>query len=223
VGRQRFLIVGEGPQDIGRKAHPAANDAVDYQGAVAELTLSCLHEAGGIPREAIQLDTSTIRNLRLHAGGWTRKVSAWMTQAQQDSYDALFIVIDRDGDKTRIQEMRLGRERSEETIPTALGCAVETLEAWLLGDGEQLCECLGIRRDDIPSRPESLDGPPGSKSHPKTFLHSLLAHIEAKGIIYQEIAKRTRIGILCRTCPEGFGMYKKEIDLVLKSLHPTIS
>ncbi len=224
VAKQLFLLVGEGPSDLGRRQRPehCFDDLSEFDeqhigGAVRELVVRALEEALSIPREAVELQPRLLKQIQKHGGGYKGKVLAAMVTADNESFDGLIFVIDRDRDSERPGELKSGREearRKEVAIPTALGCCIETIEAWLLADRDAVSEALGVSRNEVARNPENLDGKEGSGRHPKDEmdrLHRLSSDDLDWVTLYKNIAATADLSELARHCPKGFKPFLDEL------------
>lgn len=219
MARRRFLLVGEGPSDLGRKLWLDAS-GVETElvgGAIREFVFRSLEQTYGIPREAVELESIPLKHIRKHSGGYAGKVRAAMVQADTEGFDALVFVMDRDRDAGRPRELEKGRDAArlkQVTIPTAIGCCIETVEAWLLADPSAVSEVLGINSSEIPPNPETLDGKEGSGQHPKDVMQRLQHAAPGESNwdeIYQEIAVKADLDRVARHCPRGFKPFLEEL------------
>jgi hypothetical protein len=201
----KILVYGEGPQDVGRGED-------EYVGVVRTLVERLITECPDSSDEKI---TFRGRRLgRLHGGkGFKRKARIAINEARRQGYDCVVIVIDRDGRRQkngRLQALNDGRDEALRTayFPTAIGVAIETMEAWLLADERALSECLGRAVDKQPS-PEKLSGKKGTPEHPKTRLNTLIDGDDGK--LKQRIAEQVDLPTIERRCPKGFKPFADEI------------
>ncbi len=214
---KRYLLVGEGPTDLGA--------FVDYEllgGAVRIFTLKSLCDQRGLPRAAVELAPRPLKAIRKHRHGYAGKVLAAMTEADIEGFDGLIFVMDRDRDTDRLSELRSGLQAAREAeipIPTALGLCIETVEAWLLADPAAVAEVLEVPKDQIPPNPEKLDGKESSGQHPKDIIALLIEKSPKEdldlGQVYGDIAESADLDTVAKACPKGFAAYQKELEGLL--------
>jgi len=199
----KVLLFGEGNTDV-------TTGATRHRGALAIL-LARLLEAGGK-----QCDVSGARLPRLQRGsGYPRKVDLAIGQAQAKGADAVAVVVDRDGHAHRLALLREGREAAQQQAGaphaalawrTAVGVAVEMLEAWLIADTAALAE-LGHVPGAMPY-PESIP-------NPKQRLTALLDEVAADAATaYDRIAHAANISEIERRCP-AFREFAREVRSLL--------
>jgi hypothetical protein len=215
----RLLIVSEGALDVG-SAH---EDGSERRGAVGVLVRRLLEEKLG--RELRDWEIECEHLPRTHAGsegvsGYPRKVLLAIEEAAARGCTSVVIVVDRDRTEggSRLAELRAGRDLAETrdeplAYKTALGVAVEMVEAWLLADEQALNEGLGLAPPThaIPD-PEGLDGRRGTDTYPKSIFRTLVRRGRAAGASpYDVVASRARIDVLERSCRLGFAPFAGEV------------
>jgi len=105
--------------------------------------------------------------------------------------------------------MELGRQQANAdnvTIPTALGLAIEELEAWLLCDEKAIAAALGVTVAALNPNPERLKSP-------KSELTRLCAPVKtglAEWDLLESIAAKTSLDLLAKRCPRGFVPFRDE-------------
>jgi len=157
---------------------------------------------------------------RMGAGGYAMRVRLAMINAKAFSYDGVIAVVDRDGkcNKDRIKELREGRDRAHEygsLIPCALGVAIETIEAWILGDREALKQGLGFSPARPVAHPEKIWGNEGSGNHPKDRIRDLFAQDDSERSdpeMVRDVVSLADPATLKRTCPAGFAPFAEEVE-----------
>lgn len=207
----KILVVSEGARDVG------VDDASD--GAVAVLVRRVLEQQIG--RSLSEVEVVRARLPRVHrlsstVSGYARKVQLAIVEAQAQECTAVAIVVDRDGPRNRgrLQLLLDGRDTAASNgldlaESTALGIAVETVEAWLLADIKAINDaCRAGEPADECADPERTWGPKGSERHPKAKFLSL---IDSPRTAYEAVASGVRLDILEKRCPEGFGRFAEEI------------
>jgi hypothetical protein len=210
----RIRFIGEGPDDVGR---------ADHTGVTQILVRRIIAERMGTEPDTSGWVAAPV--IRLHRPrGLDEKTRLAMKEAHREGFDAVVVVLDRDGkgsnDEGRLKQLRKGREAASEKVPihAALGVAIETMEAWLLADETALSATLGCVVPQQPE-PEKLAGEKGSQAHPKARLHGLIGDSprqeEPTGIIKRAIAEKASIKILERRCPAGFKPFATDVRLEL--------
>lgn len=212
----RVLVVSEGKLDIG-----APNEG--SQGAVRILCRRVLSDALGRDVSDHELESDVLARVHsssVNVSGYARKVELALVEARARNCNALVIVVDRDRTPgtTRRDQLREGRELAaknhrELAERTAIGVAIETVEAWLLSDEVALNAVLKTSAS-IPTQPspEKLDGAPRTGRHPKVHLQQLIARADASCTEpYDQIAEQLRLDVLEKRCPEGFAPLAHEL------------
>jgi hypothetical protein len=148
--------------------------------------------------------------------GLAEKVRASIREAVRRGCDGAVVVVDRDGtgsNGAKLARMRQGREEARsagEGVPTALGVAIETMEAWLLSDERALSEVCGATVPKQPN-PEGLAGTKGSPNHPKTRLAGILFAVGEIGSNKAQVAARADLDVMEKRCPHGFKPFAEEV------------
>ena len=206
----RVFVVGDGMYDVGE----CRNQVIDGPDlpALPEIIQKLL------PRSKdVQFVCSTIKEIRTRQSGGAgplnkKKVIAAVLQASRHKADAVVFVIDRDGDRQRMQELNAGRREisPQDFLPIALGMAVETFDAWMIADAGALRHVEGCERAEAHPSPESLDGGRGTQQHPKDYA---IRQVGADRLWdkYACIAKFIDIAHLERVCPQGFQPFANEV------------
>jgi hypothetical protein len=216
----RILFVGEAGPDTGSERLGESST-----GAIPILAKKVI--AGRVPEDKIAYGIESGRLHRYHrATGLVRKVVGTVREANIQGLDAVVVVMDRDGEKNanRVREFKEGRDCAarEVPIPTAVGVAIETLEAWLLADEPAIGRALGL--ETPPAKgidPEKLTGRSGAPDHPKTMLKKLLASdSQDRGYVEQveAIAREADVEVVEKRCSKGFKPFADEIRQFLVPL-----
>jgi hypothetical protein len=225
----RLLLVSEGALDVGgstRTAHlqkGQPDDAFEQRGAVGVLVKRLLEEKFGRELHDWEIESDVLP--RVHdrsdqVSGYERKVCLAIGEADARGCSSVAVVVDRDrteGGK-RLAALRGGRAQAEQdgnplAYKTALGVAIEAVEAWLLADEKALNEVL----DPHPAvsmlpDPEGLNGRPGTDTHPKRVFKDILSRARtAVPAPYDEVAKHLRIHSLTERCSLGFAPFAEEV------------
>ena len=218
----RMLLLSEGSYDIGTRASRA--DHEQRQGAVRVFVRRILEEhwnRNGIA--AVEIDADVLARVHEHSSdvsGHERKVHLAIVEAELRNCTCVAIVVDRDGERNqaRLNALSAGRDEAEKkgealAQHTAIGLAIETVEAWLLADEQALTRALNLNppQQQLPA-PEELDGAPGSDKHPKAVFLSIVARTEvAPSDAYDSVAELARLDHVERRCPLGFARFADQL------------
>jgi hypothetical protein len=220
----RLLLVSEGALDVGTSGRggPANEEGDERRGAVSVLVRRVLAEKFGRDIADHEIERAVLP--RVHAqsdqvSGYPRKVMLAIKEAAARRCTSVAIVVDRDRTPggSRLAQLREGRALSEgsgEPLAqgTALGVAVETVEAWLLADEKALNDALGLAPPTPAiAGPEELDGGPKTESHPKNVFRKLVKRGTSAGEPYDGVAERVRLELLERRCKLGFAPFAEEV------------
>ena len=136
--------------------------------------------------------------------------------------DGVVCVADADGERdARLAQLRAASTRA--TMPTAVGIAVEAIEAWTLGAHAALAAELGLEEDVVRRaypkiHVENLKESSGKEGHrPKPLLNRLagLAHRVADTALRRAVAERTNPADLAAACPAGFAQFITDVQRAL--------
>jgi hypothetical protein len=209
----RVVVIGEGTSDV-NTFDP------DTEGALVVLIRRALSELIGREIEPGKEVFGEILATRGRAiGRNSRKGFAAQVQRaitnlairrapEEKPASAIVVVLDRDGNTGKLAQLREGRSvKSDEPAVsaladhTAVGVAIEELEAWLLADPAALAEVLRVRRTF--ADPEAL-------RRPKEELRSLAAD-HGGGSRLDALATAVQLDRLARACP-AFSELRAEIS-----------
>lgn len=155
------------------------------------------------------------------AGPILKRTRAYIKEAARAGAAAAVVLVDADGrGKERLKRLEEHRQRliadnAALGIPSAIGVAVEVIEAWLLADQAAITRALGL--PDPPERvenPEALKGKRGSGDHPKDVLRRLLAQDRRGPRSFlrqvQAIARELDVRLLAERC-RSFRRFRDEV------------
>ncbi len=180
----RFLIVGEGPSDIGSADRTGfiaclLRQLADDDCETLARRLECdAWEPVHIPELTLTTGAELADMVKLDAPmphGMGRVSARALIAARELQCDAVVVLVDNDGKPNRRAELADGL--GDAGLPAACGVAKEMLEAWLLADAEAFTE-----PPDVDRRPEDLWGQkddPDSRS-PKCVFRRALAQSRMK-------------------------------------------
>ncbi len=229
----KIRILSEGALDHGdtfdskRAAERALRRALegqpDRKGAVTILVRRLLEEKLNRDIAEWEIESKPLPRVNKRSptlSGYEHEVRDAIIEARISKCTAVIVVVDRDGTTPglRLAALSAGRAHAEKegealAAKTALGVAVETVEAWLLADETALNAALDPHPPaaTMPS-PEQLDGPARSEKHPKTLLHSRMERSRREvPWPYDAIAEHVRLDVLAARCPEGFAPFAAEV------------
>ncbi len=229
----KILVLSEGALDhgdtldskhaTGRAARRSIDGQPDRKGAVTILVRRLLEEKLRRTIAESEIVTRALPRVNRRStaqSGYEYKVRDAIVEARISKCSAVVIVVDRDGTSPglRLTALAAGRALADQqgealAGKTALGVAVETVEAWLLADETALNAALDPHPPaaTTPS-PELLDGAARSPKHPKTQLRSLLDRARREvSWPYDEIAEKVRLDVLAARCPAGFAPFATEV------------
>jgi hypothetical protein len=229
----RIRIISEGALDHGdtfdskyageRAARRAIDGEPDRKGAVTILVRRLLEEKFGRPIQEWEIESKALPRVNRRSptlSGYEYKVRDAIVEARISGCSAVVVVVDRDGSKPgeRMAALSAGRDQAKRdgealAEKTALGVAVETVEAWLLADEVALNRALDLHPPaaTTPS-PELLDGAKQTEKHPKTQFHTLLRRKRREvSWPYDAVAEHVRLEVLTARCPEGFAPFAAEV------------
>ena len=221
----KLLLVSEGALDVGTAGRGRASreDGEERRGAVSVLVRRLLEEKFGREVSDWEIERDVLPRVHVDSGavsGYPRKVLLAIEEASARECSSVAIVVDRDrsdGGK-RLGHLREGRDMAEQqghplAHKTALGVAIEMVEAWLLADEQALNHALELDpKVSALTDPEGLDGGPRTEGYPKAILTKLIERRRSAGTAaYDQIAERARLDALERRCKLGFAPFAEEI------------
>lgn len=192
----RVLVVSEGKHELGDSAETSALVAIVNR---------ILPGANQFVIDKVSNPRVKIHTPRGKARDYEKRCVAWLKQAQEEGYDALVLVVDRDGHAERLSGIQSAQENTLCMLQRALGVAIESFDAWLLADQHALSKVLHKRIDTQPD-PEQMRQ---AKSH----LQQLCADTgrEANREFYFQVAQVVDLEQLRRRCPLGFEPFHERV------------
>lgn len=164
--------------------------------------------------DGIDLQVSSKRSREvsrhMHAGKGDRlgrKFIGIMQFAEREGFDTVVILMDHDGDDTRLTSATYAHEARLTSLPRAVGIAVRSFDAWILADHVALSSVLAITVDMQPNSE--------SNSDPKMVCGSLC---DAAGgdwrlrDLYSAVAAIVDLEILRARCPTGFASFADRVE-----------
>jgi hypothetical protein len=138
-----------------------------------------------------------------------RKLIAILDEAEKGRFDAVCILFDRDGDKSRELAATTAQETNYVAIPRAVGVAVESYDAWYLADELALTTELKVNVD--------RQSDPEVEKSPKDKVRRLLqAHNYpvSQREFYSAIAASISLQLLINRCPAGFAVFHERVKSI---------
>lgn len=233
----RIMVFGDGPNELGKPELWGQWLPAGDLGALPQIVDHLLKNPKdveysaekfkkNIPHTAIKIDDipkdANISTRIKHKSA--RKVQNAILLAKANGCQAIIILIDRDTkpDSERIALLKEGRD----TLATyvgypvcAVGCAVETFDAWMIADGK----AIGLAGGDASRshrEPEKMDGKEDTGRHPKDRAGEVFGGKTGLSPKYAAVALHVDLELLEKACPKGFKPFAEEVrDKIL----PTIS
>ena len=200
------LIVSEGRSEYldALSTHRSADKK--EAGALKTLVSRLLQDAS---KWQIEEDRVSSPNVRSHHGkgrGYAKRCIRWLLEAERRGFDAVVMLVDRDGLEARQAEVNEAQETALTTIRRALGVAVESFDAWMLADHVALTKVLGftVQRQSDPEK----------QSDAKGMCRDLFAQAatsETHSKRYAAISAIANLDELLARCPNGFTPFAERI------------
>lgn len=190
----KILLVAEGEHEHG--------------GALQQLVSRVL--GGNHEFKASRLADSPVR-VHGKGRGYEKKAIRWLMEAQKRGYDALILLVDRDGNRDRESEIKSAQQYpkaiGDKPFPRAMGVAVEMFDAWIFADEQALSRVVNTTIQ-TQQAPEGITDP---KEHLRLLLQSKVGRTpNAK--LYSDVAGELDLERLRSQCPAGFGTFAKRIE-----------
>jgi hypothetical protein len=149
---------------------------------------------------------------RIHGKGSRvlKRAVRWLLTATEERFDALVLLIDQDGDRTRVVEVDLAQATDLSPLPRAMGVAVRTLDAWMLAD-ERGWHAAGNDAVTRQRDPERL-------RRPKDVCLELARGIAGERPlrdVYADVSATSEISVLETRCPRGFAPFAARVRAAL--------
>lgn len=217
----KVLFVGEGNHDIG----PAGESSGRPRPATGVVPALARRVCPAISAESIALAWHDISRFspRARRGFEAKVAAAILLSARRFDCAGTICVNDRDGDETRLEGLCRGEMAGRLSVgashATAVGEAVESIEAWTLGAPVPLADELGIPvervRSALPKKHvEALRESSEKEEHrPKAVLTRIaaLANASDSTALRRAVAERTSVADLEAACPTGFAPFARNL------------
>lgn len=206
----KVFVLGDGADEVG---HDWKNMlGPDKLPALPRLVHRILGEPSGVEYQCGRF--CFIHHGRGKGDTAAKKVIAAVTIARLKEFHAVVVLVDRDRAKPaeKLGPLVAGQKRAGETggPPCAVGAAVETFDAWMIADADAVDRADGDH-EHCARHPEKLAGKEYTGQHPKDVAEQILGSREGLGAKYAIIAAHVDMVQLCRTCPEGFAPFHREV------------
>ena len=126
-------------------------------------------------------------------------------QAHSEGFDAVVLLVDEDGDKSRLRDLEAAcHQEIPNTLPRrAYAVAIHSFDAWILADEKAMSFALG--------RPVHRTPEPEKISNPKAKAREICGTDMALRDFYARVAEQADLETLKRRCPEGFSSFALQI------------
>ncbi len=144
---------------------------------------------------------------------YERKTKASIAKAKSLGFVAVVILRDSDRKPSAMKLDPLARGRDAmagESLACAVGCAVETFDAWMICDGKAVGGAGGNASRSHPD-PECLNGKETTGDHPKDRAIELFGSGDVLTDCYARVAACVDLTFLAKCCPLGFAPFAKEV------------
>lgn len=216
----KVLFVGDGRHDIGPAVfgpHPRP-----ATGVVAAL---CRRINPQISTDSVSLAWRDIATLNQSKRGLEHKLVAAKELAVRHGCTGTIAVADQDGTQgaSRLDDLKNGRSRSHSNgspvHPIAVGLAIESIEAWTLGDPQAIAQVLEVAVEDVrqfyrESKVEELYEQSGkAELRPKGILERVadMKHRQPDVEFRVAVANQTDLATLQHNCPNGFAPFAADV------------
>ncbi|MDY7010775.1 MAG: DUF4276 family protein [Planctomycetota bacterium] len=208
MNSRQVLVFGDGRHELGDRLDQSLTP--DQLPALPRLVHRLLKEPTGTTYTCrYSKDVPRIHGRRHR---YAKKAIWAIVEASRNDFDAVVIVIDRDRrvEKETIQPLREGRDSCSISgkIPCAVGCAVETFDAWMIADGNAIKHAGGVGNH---KNPESLYGKEGKGKHPKDIAANIFDGKRGLSKKYAIVAENVDLLSLEKTCPKGFKPFANDV------------
>ena len=159
-----------------------------------------------------------VSNSRIHAfhgkgPGYFKRAIRWLKEAESRQVDVLVLLIDEDGRRERVKQIRDAQDFFMSRFPRAMGVAIRTFDAWMLADEKTLTEVLGYQVNRQPD-PESI-------RNPKQVCADLLAKSQnqmSQSEMYARVSSEIDVDILSDRCQSGFKLFATSVRRVFEQI-----
>lgn len=206
----RILVLGDGPNELDREWGELT--ASGRLPPLPQLIHRLLGEPGGLRYEARLF--RRVEHARGKGHAPEKKTKAAIFMAKQMGYHALAIVRDKDRQDLAVKLTPIAKLRGQmagdlSNPPCAVGCAIETFDAWMIADGKAIGKAGGDAGRSHPA-PENLKGEENTGKHPKDRAREVFAPGSLTAA-YAVVAQHVDLDLLEKLCPQGFAPFAEEV------------
>jgi hypothetical protein len=229
------MILGEGPEDIGKIDETARYPGCDFEGDLPRLVRRIVTEAGGQDRFGYAVETIRAIVARIprtgtpaRAGGKGKDlrdaVLSCLIADGQALPAAVVAVIDARANEVvklrqDIQKILVQcRERAPE-VPVAIGLAIHEIEIWMLADPMSREAAFGPALARV-TLPDDLEAEPDPKARWAEIAGRVERHQDLPHALHHDQLRRAaweslRCDVVSRACPQGFAPFTAEARTAL--------
>ena len=135
--------------------------------------------------------------------GMLKRFVAWMRYAARNGFDAIALVIDEDGDQSRLKQVEEAQDSTIVSIPRAIGLAIRSFDAWILADEMAMSNVLGAEIGRQPEMENIRD--------PKEVCRLLCSKHFSLSEFYALVLDRADLADLASRCPKGFAPFASRV------------
>lgn len=145
----------------------------------------------------------------IHAKGQGvfKKIIGWILEAEKRGFDAIIIVVDEDGDRSRRSQVGDAQQYlALSSIPRACGIAIRSYDAWFLAHQQSFSSVVGYNVDRQPDPERLID--------PKERCATLIADSSIDGLseLYRRLAQQMNFEVVRERCPQGFAVFACRVE-----------
>jgi hypothetical protein len=142
--------------------------------------------------------------------GMFKRFVAWMRYAARVGFDGLVLVIDEDGDSSRLRQTDDAQAATVVALPRALGLAIQSFDAWILADEVAVSAVLEItvgRQRDMESNRD-----------PKSDCQRLCEGKFGLSDFYAQVAEVANLPDIVSRCPKGFAPFARRLRALMNQV-----
>ena len=197
----RVLVVGEGKHEL-TDENPSS--------PLVELVRRMLPADVEFHREKVSSPKVRTHRLRGKAeAAYEKRALAWLSYATRESFDALILLIDHDGEADREKGIERAQNDTRMPLRRAMGVAIRTFDAWMLADNVALGQALDCSVP-VQRSPEGVRDP---KSVCKRLQSDSACELGLTEV-YFRVARVVDLDRLKTRCPRGFGPFANRVGML---------
>jgi hypothetical protein len=199
----RILVVSEGRHELALESPVADSPLVQFVLRLLGKTTAPIE----FERRRVADKCVNVLQASGKSEAYEKRAVAWLRFAEQNHFDAVVIVVDRDRKPQDRAGLVVAQSNTSQTIHRAIGIAVESFDAWMLADEKSLTKIVGNKVSRQPD-PESLSD---SKERCRQLAEK--AGLSMTQLCHA-VAKAADLAILERRCPKGFAPFATKVRLL---------